>query len=115
MTTVQATPNGYIILTGYTEWDEVAYASYCYELGVASCDDTADQALDQLEDAIAVYLEGLVELGQLERKFAERNIQIHAGPLPTDVDTVTVSLPIGKTVRVYALPVPAPIAVAALV
>ena len=110
MTTLQSTPNRYIILTGYTEWDEVAYASYCRELGVATCDDTADQALDQLEDAIAVYLEGLVELGQLERIFAEKNIQIHAGPPPTDADTVTVSLPIGKTIRVYAQPVPAPVA-----
>ena len=107
MTTLQNPPNGYIILTGYTEWDEVAYASYCRELGVATCDDTADQALDQLEDAIAVYLEGLVELGQLERKFAEKNIQIHSGPLPADA--VTVSVPVGKTVRVYALPAPAPV------
>ena len=108
MTTVQDPPNGYIILTGYTEPETGGYNAYCIELGVATCDDTADQALDQLEDAIAVYLEGLVELGQLERKFAEKNIQIHAAPLPTD--TVTVAVPIGKTVRVYAQPVPAPVA-----
>ena len=109
MTTLQNPPNGYIILIGYTEPETGGYNAYCIELGVATCDDTADQALDQLEDAIAVYLEGLVELGQLERIFAERNIQIHPGPPPTDADTVTVSLPIGKTVRVYALPVPAPV------
>ena len=112
MTTLQNPPNGYIILTGYTEPETGGYNAYCRELGVATCDDTADQALDQLEDAIAVYLEGLVELGQLERKFAEKNIQIHPGPPPTDTDsdTVTVAVPIGKTVRVYAQPVPAPVA-----
>ena len=108
MTTLQNPPNGYIILTGYTEWDEVAHASYCPQLGAVSCADTADQALDNLDESIAVLLEDLADLGTLDKELAESGIPVHTGPPPTDAAAVTVAVPIGKIARVYIHQVPVP-------
>ena len=113
MTTLQSTPNGYIILTGYTEWDEVAYCSLCPQLGAASCGDTAEQALDNLDESIAVLLEDLADLGTLEQVLTAKGIAIQTGPIPADTDTVIASVPIGKPIRVYIHQVPAPVAAAA--
>ena len=109
MTTVQDTPNGYIILTGTAEWDEVAYCSLCPQLGAASCGDTIEQALDNLDESIAVLLEDLADLGTLEQVLTTKGIAIQTGPIPADTDTVTAAVPIGKPIRVYIHQVPAPV------
>ena len=44
------------------------------------------------------------DLGILERDFQKGGVAVKTGPLPTD--SVTVSVPIGKPVRVYTLTVP---------
>lgn len=46
--------------------DDVAYVSKCPELGVASAGDTEEEALENLKDAIGLYLENAKELGILE-------------------------------------------------
>lgn len=107
MTTLQNHPNGYIILTGTAEWDEVAYASYCLELGAVSCGDTIEQALDNLDESIAVLLEDLADIGTLDKELAEKGIAVKTGAKPAD--TVIASVPIGKTVRVYIHQIPAPV------
>ena len=109
MTTFQDTPNGYIILTGTAEWDEVAYCSLCLQLGAASCGDTAEQALDNLDESIAVLLEDLADIGTLEQVLAEKGIEVKIGPIPADTDTVIASVPIGKTIRVYIHQISAPV------
>ena len=109
MNAVQDLPNGYIILVGTAEWDEVAYASYCRELGAVSCADTAEQALDNLDESIAVLLEDLADLGTLEQVLTAKGIAVKTGPIPADTDTVIASVPIGKTIRVYIHQVPAPV------
>lgn len=49
-----------------TVWQEQdQYVSRCPELGVASCGDTADAALDALREAVELYLENAKELGLL--------------------------------------------------
>ena len=49
-----------------TVWQEEAqYVSRCPELGVASCGDTPDEALNQLQEAVELYLENAKELDLL--------------------------------------------------
>ena len=109
MTSVLEADGGYVVLTGYTEPEDDGFNAYCPELGVATCGDTVEEVLDGLQDALEVYIEGLLEIGELERVFAERGVAIQSGPLPAD--KATVPAPLGTAVRVYTLPVPAPVAV----
>ncbi len=49
-----------------TVWQEgTQYVSRCPELGVASCGDTPVQALDELQEAVELYLANAKELGLL--------------------------------------------------
>ena len=113
MSSIPETGGGYVVLTGTVQWDEVAYWSRCPELGVASCGDTIEEALDNLGEALEIFCEDLADIGTLAREFRKGGVEVKTGPLPTD--SVTVSLPIGKIVRVYIVPVPAPVPVPAAV
>ena len=47
-------------------WKEAkAYASKCPETGVASCGDTPEEALQNLKEAVELYLENAKRLGKL--------------------------------------------------
>jgi len=49
-----------------TVWQEgEQYVSRCPELGVASCGDSPDQALEALREAVELYLENAKALGML--------------------------------------------------
>lgn len=63
---------GYVVLTGYVEPEDHLFVSHCPELGVASCGETAEEALDNLGEALAVHLEALEEIGELERVLGEK-------------------------------------------
>ncbi len=43
--------------------EEEGYVSMCPELGVSSCGDTPDEALENLKEAVELYLENAKELG----------------------------------------------------
>ena len=109
MATVQDTPNGYIILTGYTEPETGGYNAYCPELGVASCADTAEQALDNLGDAIAVYLDDWDDSDDLYRMLQDSGLKIQTAPPP--LDSANLAIAPGQTVRAYIQPLPIPAAV----
>ena len=109
MTSVLEATGGYVVLTGTIEPEDDGFNAYCPELGVATCGDTIEEVLDGLQDALEVYIEDGADLGILDRDFRKGGVEVKTGPLPTD--SVTVSVPIGKTVRVYILPVPVPAAV----
>ena len=48
-------------------WEEDgAWVARCAELGVASAGDSADEALENLREAVALYVENAAELGMLE-------------------------------------------------
>ncbi|MEK7170108.1 MAG: type II toxin-antitoxin system HicB family antitoxin, partial [Patescibacteria group bacterium] len=48
-------------------WKEKeGYVSKCPELGVASCGDTVSQAMENLKEAVALYLENAEALGLLD-------------------------------------------------
>ena len=51
------------------------YASYCPELGTASCGDSIEEALDNIKDAVSLHIETLKELGTLDKFLAERGVK----------------------------------------
>lgn len=104
MTTGNEQIGGYIVLTGFIEEEGNQFVSYCRELGTSSCGDTVAEALGNLGDAIEVHLDALVESGELERVFRERNIRIDlAPPVP---DSVFINVPPGKIFTTYPHHVP---------
>ena len=105
MTSVLEADSGYVVLTGTVQWDEVAYWSRCPELGVASCGDTIEEALDNLGEALELQLLALADIGRLAQDFQENGIAVQTGPLPAE--SVIVSAPLGKILRIYVMPVPA--------
>lgn len=46
--------------------EDVGYVSKCSELGVASAGNTVEEALENLKEAIDLYLENAKELGMLD-------------------------------------------------
>ena len=108
MTSIPETAGGYVVLTGYAEAEDDGFNAYCPELGVATCGDTVAEVLDGLADALAVYLEGLAEIGELERVFAARGVTVRSGPPAADKMAVAAA---GIAGRVYVLPMPVPAAV----
>ena len=96
-----------VILTGYAEPDGNQFTAICAELGVATCADTAYEALHNLGEAIDVYLEGLAEVGTLERVLQERGVELHKdAPAP---DRVSVVIPTETPVRAYCRTVAIPV------
>lgn len=98
-----------IIVTGIAEREDDGFFSLCPELGVASCGDTAEEALDMLEDALNVYIEALIEVDTLSRVFKEKGVEILDDF--REAEKVLVSVPPHKTVRAYPLKIPEPMAV----
>jgi predicted RNase H-like HicB family nuclease len=48
-------------------WEEEGvYVSKCPELGVASCGDTPEEALDNLKEAVELYIDNAIELEIIE-------------------------------------------------
>jgi predicted RNase H-like HicB family nuclease len=62
--------DGYVTLLEVVEQEDNQFVSSCSQLGVASCGDTIDEALDNLDEAITLYLNDLVETGHLEEVFS---------------------------------------------
>lgn len=94
-----------IIVTGIAEREDDQFFSICPELDVASCGDTAEEALDMLEDALNVYIEDLLDIGNLERVFQEKGVAIRTD-IPAEGEKVMVSTLPGKTYRAYVMKIP---------
>ena len=58
------------------------WVAECDELDVSSCGDSVEEALENIHDAIVVYLTTLEAEGELERVFAERGIRLLPSRLP---------------------------------
>ena len=98
-----------IVVIGIAEREGNQFVSLCPELDVASCGDTAEEALDMLEDALQVFIGALIEVDTLSRVFKERGVEILDDF--REAENVFVSIPPHKTVRAYPLRIPEPIAV----
>ena len=57
---------GEVALTAEFELEDGQYVARCVELGTASCGDTVEEAVENIAEAIAVHLNALEKLGQLE-------------------------------------------------
>ena len=95
---------GYILLTGYADEEDGLFASYCPELGTASCGDTLLEALDNLGEAIEVHLQGLADVGELERTLTERQIPVDSQP--PNHEGVDIRVPPGKVIKTYLNEIP---------
>lgn len=71
---------GYVVVTGTLEREDDQFVSYCPELGTSSCGDSADEAFENLGDAIKVHIDALLETGELARFLRERNIRVDLHP-----------------------------------
>ena len=98
---------GYVVLTGIAKREGGQFVSHCRELDVSSCGDTAEEALENLGDAIKVYIDALTETRELSRVFRERHIRID--PPPKD-NEVTIRVSPGDLCRAYAQSVPVEVA-----
>ena len=52
------------------------YSSWCPELDIASCGDKPEEAVRNLGDALALYLNTLEEEGERQQIFEERGIKV---------------------------------------
>lgn len=95
---------GHVVLTGIVEREGEHFVSYCRELGTASCGDSLEEAIKNLGDAIEVHINDLVDTGELERVFRERNIRIDVQP--PGFDDLSIRVPPGKVFTTYPHQVP---------
>lgn len=68
---------GYIALTLEAYREGKSFVSRCRELDVASCGDTADEAMEAVREATTDYLNAIEVLGERHRIFAEKGIVVH--------------------------------------
>ena len=101
--------NPHIIVTTLIERDGGQYASICPELGVASCGDSIQEAINNLDDAIELYLDHLESAGFLSRVFAEKGIELHRHESDLD-ESVQRLIPLNVLVKVNRHPLPSLVA-----
>lgn len=73
---------GDIVLEFVVSKEGKQYSSWCPDLDIASCGDTAEEAVENLRDAVQLYLDTLEEEGEREQVFVERGIRIVYGDEP---------------------------------
>ena len=109
MTSKPQAAGGYVVLTGIAEAETDGFNAHCPELGITTCGDTVAEVLDGLSDAIQVYLADWDDPADLERMLRQNGVAIKTTPPPPN--SVTASIPPGKTVRVYIQSIPAAVPV----
>lgn len=83
---------GYVTFTFRIHREEAQYVARCVELGISSCGDSLDEALENIEEATTLYLNTLEEVGERDRVFSDAGIEILPGePVEraVNVDTST--------------------------
>jgi len=67
---------GYIAIEIIVTKEGEQYSSWCPQLDIASCGDNPEEAVENLSDALELYLDTLEEEGEREQVFKERGIRI---------------------------------------
>lgn len=104
-------PKGTVLLTGLVAEEDGQFASYCRELGTASCGDTIEEAFENLWDAVVVNLNALDETGEILNVLREKNIRIEFDESPP-MDEPMLRIPLGRIINTYRAVVPAAAALA---
>lgn len=63
-----------VVFTHALKWEDGRYVATCLELGIAGAGNTADEAWDNSQAAVEVYLDTLWGWGKLNQLFDERGI-----------------------------------------
>lgn len=77
-----AKKEGYIVLNVVVTKEGGQYCSWCPDLDIASCGDSPEEAIENLNDAIELYLDTLEEENERERVFRERGIKVVSADEP---------------------------------
>jgi len=67
---------GHIVVDVVVTKEGNQYSSWCPKLDIASCGDDPEEAVENLRDALELYLNTLEEEGERERIFKERGVRI---------------------------------------
>ena len=97
---------GYVALTLMVAREGKHFVCRCVELGTASCGDSFDEALANIEEATLEYLNSIERLGERPRIFKEKGIAIRK-TRPSRVPMASVDLHPGAFVGPYVARVPA--------
>ena len=97
----------YIELTLVIEDEDGRFASYCRELGTASCGNTVDEALHNIREAVQVHLNALDEVGERDRFLKTRGIRTKTWRQPKRPRTPEIKIPIGSLATRERIPVSA--------
>ncbi len=73
---------GYIVVDFVITKDNDQYSSWCPDLDIASCGDSVEEAIDNLRDALELYLSTLEEEGEQDSVFKERGIKLVSADEP---------------------------------
>ena len=71
-----ATTSGEFTVECKIEKEAGGYSSVCEKLGVASCGDNIDEALENLAEAIDLHLDTLKDIGQLDQFLKEKGVTL---------------------------------------
>ena len=99
-------PEGYIILTLVADEEDGQFAAHCPELGTATCGDTIEEALANLQEAVTVHLGSLEEVGTRQQVFAERTFEVHESATEAQW-TIPVGQVLDKVVKPICQRIPA--------
>ena len=73
---------GYVAVDFVVTKEGNQYSSWCPEFDIASCGDNPEEAVENLGDALELYLKTLEEEGEQTRVFKERGIRIVSADEP---------------------------------
>ena len=97
----------YVKLTIIMQKDETenCWLAKCKELGTSTFGDTFEEAQEAIMEAIHLHIEGLIEVGELERFFKDHKIKTISKP---PVKEVTVKAPVTPNTFIQSLITPMP-------
>ena len=79
----------YIILTFKFRREGKRWTAYCEELGTAIFGRSLPDAEKKLEEAVALHLDTLEDVGERERFLAEQNVVVHRTRPTSDISVCT--------------------------
>ncbi|MBM2832175.1 MAG: hypothetical protein HW414_1227 [Dehalococcoidia bacterium] len=73
---MEKAPTAYIAVDVVVTKEGNQYSAWCPDLDIASCGDTPEDAIENLRDAMDLYLSALEEEGEREKVFEDKGIRI---------------------------------------